>query len=73
MNTLIRFFNCKLYKTCVDELPEGSLKLLVISSFAKDVLLQSKESISELRITVRRKKTGDSSECLGKISRDLRS
>lgn len=43
-------------KKLVDELLEGSLWLLDICSFAKDVLLQSKESINGLQLTVRRRR-----------------
>ncbi|KAK7312325.1 hypothetical protein VNO77_36103 [Canavalia gladiata] len=43
-------------KTQVDELLEGSLRLLDICSAAKDVLLQSTESIRGLQSTVRRKR-----------------
>ncbi|KAK7264277.1 hypothetical protein RJT34_31884 [Clitoria ternatea] len=41
-------------KTWVDELLEGSLRLLDICGIAKDVLLQSTESINGLQLTVRR-------------------
>ena len=42
-------------KTRVDELLEGSLRLLDICSATKDVLLQSTESINGLQLSVRRK------------------
>jgi len=43
-------------KTWVDELLEGSLRLLDICSIAKDVLLQSTESTNTLLLTVRRRR-----------------
>nr|KYP66099.1 hypothetical protein KK1_012383 [Cajanus cajan] len=41
---------------CVDELLEGSLRLLDICSVAKDCLLQSKESMCDLKSVIRRRK-----------------
>ncbi|KAK7404424.1 hypothetical protein VNO78_05313 [Psophocarpus tetragonolobus] len=43
-------------KTWVDELLEGSLRLLDICSTTKDVLLQSTESLNGLQLTVRRRR-----------------
>lgn len=45
-------------KTCVDELLEGSLRLLDICGTSKDVLLQSTESVHALQLTVRRRRWG---------------
>ncbi|KAJ1393634.1 hypothetical protein SESBI_34818 [Sesbania bispinosa] len=46
-------------KSWVDELLEGSLRLLDICSTAKDVLIQSTESIHELQFAVRRRRGGE--------------
>ncbi|OIV99497.1 hypothetical protein TanjilG_17307 [Lupinus angustifolius] len=43
----------------VDDLLEGSLRLLDICSTAKDCLMQSKESLHELQSIIRRRKGGD--------------
>ncbi|XP_058750548.1 uncharacterized protein LOC131623551 [Vicia villosa] len=42
-------------KNCVDDLLEGSLRILDISSIAKDCLLLSKENIHELQSVIRRR------------------
>ncbi|XP_028787511.1 uncharacterized protein LOC114743465 [Neltuma alba] len=44
-------------KILVDELLEGSLRILDICSTSKDALLQSKESLHELQSAARRKRT----------------
>ncbi|CAL5212397.1 unnamed protein product [Lathyrus oleraceus] len=52
---------------CVDELLEGSLRILDICSIAKDCLLLSKENMHELQSVIRRKRgieTGFKVECV---------
>ncbi|TYH37452.1 hypothetical protein ES332_D12G041200v1, partial [Gossypium tomentosum] len=44
---------------CADELLDGSLRLLDLFSTAKDIVLQIKESASELQSTLRRRKIGE--------------
>ncbi|KAB1997683.1 hypothetical protein ES319_D12G040300v1 [Gossypium barbadense] len=44
---------------CADELLDGSLRLLDLCSTAKDIVLQIKESASELQSTLRRRKIGE--------------
>ncbi|KAG4979516.1 hypothetical protein AAZX31_12G040100 [Glycine max] len=44
---------------CVDDLLEGSLRLLDICSTTKDCLLQSKESMCDLMSVIRRKKSNE--------------
>ncbi|GMN38269.1 hypothetical protein TIFTF001_007503 [Ficus carica] len=46
---------------CVDELFDGSLRLLDICSMAKDTLQQTKESTQELQSIMRRRRGGESS------------
>ncbi|KAK8263405.1 hypothetical protein V6Z11_D12G040100 [Gossypium hirsutum] len=44
---------------CADELLDGSLRLLDLCSTAKDIVLQTKESASELQSALRRRKIGE--------------
>ncbi|KAA3460869.1 DUF241 domain protein [Gossypium australe] len=44
---------------CADELLDGSLRLLDLCSTAKDIVLQTKESTSELQSALRRRKIGE--------------
>ncbi|TYI49515.1 hypothetical protein E1A91_D12G040600v1 [Gossypium mustelinum] len=44
---------------CADELLDGSLRLLDLCSTAKDIVLQTKESASELQSAFRRRKIGE--------------
>ncbi|KAG4168591.1 hypothetical protein ERO13_A12G034500v2 [Gossypium hirsutum] len=44
---------------CADELLDGSLRLLDLCSTTKDIVLQTKESASELQSTLRRRKIGE--------------
>ncbi|TYI49512.1 hypothetical protein E1A91_D12G040300v1, partial [Gossypium mustelinum] len=44
---------------CTDELLDGSLRLLDLCSTAKDIVLQIKESASELQSALRRRKIGE--------------
>ncbi|XVF00792.1 hypothetical protein REPUB_Repub04eG0032100 [Reevesia pubescens] len=46
-------------KEWVDELLDGSLKLLDLCGNAKDVVLQTKESANELQSVLRRRKSGE--------------
>ncbi|XWS55158.1 hypothetical protein CRYUN_Cryun10bG0150900 [Craigia yunnanensis] len=46
-------------KEWVDELLDGSLRLLDLCSTAKDVVLQTKESANELQSVLRRRKSGE--------------
>ncbi|KDP24733.1 hypothetical protein JCGZ_25334 [Jatropha curcas] len=45
-------------RKCVDELLDGSLRLLDVCNAAKDALLQTKEYTLELESTIRRRQTG---------------
>ncbi|GMN38277.1 hypothetical protein TIFTF001_007505 [Ficus carica] len=44
---------------CVDELLDGSLRLLDVCNISKDALLQLKESTQELRLLMRRRRSGE--------------
>lgn len=46
---------------CVDELSDGSLRLLDVCNTAKDTLLQTKESTQQIQSIMRRRRCGDSS------------
>ena len=51
------------HKEWVDELLDGSLRLLDLCSTAKDVVLQTKESANELQSVLRRRKSGEFELC----------
>ncbi|XP_022727251.1 uncharacterized protein LOC111283104 [Durio zibethinus] len=47
------------HKECVNELLDGTLRLLELCSTAKDVVLQTKEISNELQSVLRRRKSGE--------------
>ena len=46
---------------CLDEILDGSLRLLEVCNIAKDALLQTKESTQELQSIMRRRRSGEMS------------
>ncbi|XVE67269.1 hypothetical protein DITRI_Ditri08aG0147000 [Diplodiscus trichospermus] len=60
------------HKEYIDELLVGSLRLLDLCSTAKDVVLQTKESVNELQSVLRRRKSGEF-ELVSEVSKYLTS